>query len=73
MVPKGDDEEMESLSADFLFTIRFDGNGRWSVLKTHEMTSERLLSTTTRQKRTTEPPNRVAIGCYGTVRSTIFR
>ena len=34
--------ETETRAHDFLFSIRFDENGRWRVIKIHQMTAEQV-------------------------------
>jgi hypothetical protein len=46
MGKQGDEEEIFDLSAHFLFTIRFDEQGKWRVIKTHRMTEEEVKAKT---------------------------
>ncbi|HEX8280983.1 MAG TPA: hypothetical protein VF551_06380 [Chthoniobacterales bacterium] len=42
LVKKAGEEELEELSAHFLFTMSFDEQGNWRVIKTHEMSAKEI-------------------------------
>ena len=35
-------KELQRLDADFLFTLKFDEDGNWKIVKTHQMSEKEL-------------------------------
>ena len=50
----------ETLEAEFLFTLRFDTGGRWTVIRMHAMTANKLSGGQLRTRRVNNPNHRVA-------------
>jgi hypothetical protein len=42
VVVKDGEEDLQELAAHFLFTIRFDEQGNWRVIKSHEMSAKEI-------------------------------